>query len=582
MFLFVDGCRGSWIRRGFERHGPSYPSGFYPCQDGFVFIAALSQRPLSQSPWAGFLKLMGDPEWARSDPALRDGAAIGWERADEVDLQFIPWLLQFPRKELIEKAAAVDGINIGPVNSVHELLDEEHLSERGFWTEVDIDGTQIRLPGLGYKLSRTPWHLGPAPQPITDLPESRPTTTSRGFALADPVRPLDGLRVIEFGWNVAGPMVGQMLADFGAEVLRVETAKRPDYTRAIPHSRAHFEDLNRNKRSVTVDVTTTEGAQLIHRLARGSDIVFDNFAAGVLARYGLGEEALRTTNSKLIVLSMAMAGQTGSLRHVRGFATICTGFAGLEHAIGYPNIGPTGLPLIPLGDLNAAIQAVFAILVALHHRERTGEGQFIDLSQIEAACALMAEPLIRFQLCGEKAEPCANAHPKMAPHGTYPAAGNDRWIAISVRHDEDWQALVDVMGFPEWACAEALTRTQDRLRCRDQIDHHLSEWSHLHDRDQLAAALQAAGVPAAPVLEMSEVFAHPHFKERGLELRWQTNAAPEGAWRLYNTPWHLSATPRQVRSPAPALGADNAYVFGEILNLPERELRRLVQAGVIR
>ncbi len=594
MNLFIAGSGGRWARRGFDRHGPIYPSGFYPCGDGYVFMATQSRKQ-----WEGFLELMGDPDWGSEDPALRDGVAIGWKRAEEVDVHFIPWLTQFSRRELVQKARESGVLILGPINSVHETLEEPHLAERGFWTEVETAGRRIRFPGAGYRLSRTPLAIGPRPggeAASGEASSAGPMRPDRSRTSASSIgepgdrdpradRPassaLSGLRIVEFGWNWAGPLVGQILADFGAEVIKIETSRRLDFMRHWGHARAFFQNANRNKRSITVDIAKPEGVRLVRELARQSDVFFDNFAAGVLARHGLGESDLLQVKPDLVVLSMAMAGQSGPLSHLRGFATIATGFAGIESAIGYPDCGPTGLPQIGLGDLNAAIQAVLAILVALRHRKRAGEGQFIDLSQIEAATALTGDPLIRYQLTGQVAEPCGNAHPEMAPHGTYPTSGKDRWVAIAVRDDREWQALVSAMGSPDWSRAEVLVRRAGRLARREEIDRRVAEWTSTQDRDPLAEKLQAAGVPAAPVLELAEMLGHPHFAERRLETRVPGEAAPEGGWRIYNTPWHFTSTPGEVRAPAPALGADNAYVFGELLGLSEDEIQRRKDEGVI-
>ncbi len=387
MSLFILGGGGKWERRGFERHGGIYPSGFYPCKDGFVFLATQSRAP-----WTAFLRLMGDPEWATRDPELRDGVAIGWRRADEVDLRFIPWLANHTRAELTALAAREPDIVLGPINDVPDVLAAPHLEARGFWDDVAVGGRSIRMPGLGFTMSATPWRSGSAPR-LGDVAPAEAWQAPRIAAPPParsirPPRPLAGYRAIEFGWNWAGPLVGQMLADFGMEVIKVETADRLDFMRHWPHARAFFHNANRGKLSVSVNVKRPEGRDLVRRLARTADVVWDNFSAGVMARNGLGYEALREAKSDLIVLSMAMAGQTGPLRHLRGFATMATGFAGVEAAIGYPHSGPTGLPAIGIGDANAAIQGVVAVLAALWHRERTGEGQFIDLSQIEAATTL--------------------------------------------------------------------------------------------------------------------------------------------------------------------------------------------------
>lgn len=577
MSLYIRGAGGKWHRRGFERHGRIYPSGFYPCKDGFIFIATQTREQ-----WKGFLRLMGEPAWAREDAALQDGVAIGWERADEADLHFIPWLTQHTRQTLVEMAREANLV-LGPVNAVHELLAEPHLDARRFWADVTLGDTRIRFPGMGYTLSVTPPRIRRPPK----LGEHRGTVRlgrPRHFARttsADPAPrlPLRGYRAIEFGWNWAGPLVGQILADLGMEVIKVETRERLDFMRHWRHARFFFHNANRGKLSVSVNIKKPGGSELVCRLAGQADILFDNFAAGVMTRNGLGYERLREVNPGIIVLSMAMAGQTGPLKHLRGFATIATGFAGLESLIGYPDAGPSGLPLLGLGDTNAAIQGLVACMAALWYRERTGQGQFIDLSQIEAAAALMAEPLSDFQLNGRIAQPQANHHPSMAPHGIYPVAGEDRWVAMAVGSDEEWRALVRAMGEPAWAHAPSLTTRSGRYAQRGRVDAHLAHWTAGFDRDDLVQRLQQAGVAAAPVLQADELSTHPHFRQRNLCQEAET---PEGDLGVaYMTPWHLSATPARVDRPSPRLGEHNDYVFGELLGMSQGDMAALVERKVL-
>ena len=586
MSLFILGSGGKWKRRGFERHGGIYPSGFYPCKDGFIFLATQTRAQ-----WKGFLRLMGDPEWAQADPALQDGVAIGWQRADEVDVHFIPWLAQHTRRELMEMAARADLV-LGPINEAADILAEPHLEARGFWVEEQVGGRRVRLPGMGYRLSRTPWRRGSVPR-LGDHDGAGfashtgdPVTAERERAVAVPRGrrpsrgPLAGLRAIELGFNWAGPLVGQILADMGMEVIKVESAGRLDFMRHWPHARAFFHNANRGKLSVSLDLKTATARDLLRQLAARSDLVFDNFAAGVMSRLGLGYEDLRSVNRDLVVLSMAMAGQEGPLKHLRGFATIATGFAGLEASVGYRDIGSTGFPAIGLGDANAAIQGVLAALAALWHRERGGEGQRIDLSQIEAATALAAELLAEAQLDDVTPHARANEHPRIAPHGIYPAAGDDRWIALAVLDDAGWQALVELLDEPDWAADPALAVASGRRARSEEIDRRLADWTRSQDRDVLVTRLCAHGLAATPVLEIEELASWGPLGARGVAT--QVESFEEGSGTVYNTPWHLTDSPRAIAGPSPRVGQHNGYVLGEILGLSDAEIASLERAGVLR
>jgi len=579
MSRFILGAGGKWARRGFERHGGIYPSGFYPCKDGFIFLATQTRKQ-----WNGFLRLMGDPDWARENSVYQDGVAIGWKHADEVDVHFIPWLAQHTRRELTKMAKQADLV-LGPINDAVDVLEEPHLEARDSWAKAEVGSSSVRIPKLGFVMSRTPLRGGSAEvradQPDTSVEFIRGNGQgdSRNRTAGARGRPLSGLRAIEFGFNWAGPMVGQILSDMGMEVIKIETEGRLDFMRHWPHARSFFHNTNRGKLSASINVKTDAGRDLVRRLAARSDLVFDNFAAGVMARNQLGYEDLRREAPGLVVLSMAMAGQCGPLAHLRGFATIATGFAGFESAIGYPDSGSTGLPVIGVGDANAAIQAVTAALAALWHKRRTGEGQFIDLSQVEAAAALAGEPLLRLQLEGEEIAPRANAHRRMAPHGVYPVAGEDRWLALSIADDAEWRVLVELMGRPQWALDERLAGFAGRQAAAREIDAELAKWTVGEDRDALVERLSAAGLAAAPVLGVEEMAEWPQFAARGIA---EQVASFEGKDDIvYRTPWHMSDTPRAVPGGSPKIGEHNDRVLREILELSADEIEQLQQAGVV-
>jgi len=459
------------------------------------------------------------------------------------------------------------------------VLGERHLEERDFWTDVELGAERIRLPGMGYRLSATPARLGRVPRLDEHGSEAPAVHTASGGRGGEASRPLAGMRAIEFGFNWAGPMVGQILADMGMQVIKIETAGRLDFMRHWPHARSFFHNTNRGKLSVAINIKTDQGRELVRRLAAQSDLVFDNFAAGVLAKNGLGYDDLRRAAPHIVAVSMAMAGQHGSLAHLRGFATIATGFAGIEAAIGYPETGSTGLPVIGVGDANAAIQAVLAALAALWHRRRTGEGQFVDLSQIEAAAALAGEPLARLQIAGTEIAPSANAHPRLAPHGVYPARGEDRWLALAIASDGEWRTLVDLLGAPPWAADEGLAALAQRQSRTAEIDAHLAEWTGQRERDELVEELSAAGLAAAPVLDIEELHTWPQFAARGI---WQMAPSFEGGDDIvYRTPWHLGGAPREVAAGSPRVGEHNDLVLAEILAMPPDEIAALRESGAL-
>lgn len=536
------------------------PMGFFECADGFV-IVALQKRAHRDA----FDKLMGRPPDADFFPYL------------------MSWMKERTRRELLELALTDDKVVLGIAQRADEILASPQYAYRELWADSGLrseTGEAVVFPKPAYRMSATPVRIGEegAGEGLGRTVRAvQPSASSGG----DERRPaLEGVRILEFGWNWAGPMCGQLLADMGAEVIRIETEKRQDEMRFRDFASWFFCNTNRSKLSTTINVAGEEGAALVRELAAKSDIVVDNLAAGVMARNGLGYEDLRKVKEDLIVVSMSMAGQEGPERGLRGFASIATAYSGLELMIGYPeDETSTGLLTFGLGDTTVAVQGTIAVLAALDHRDRTGEGQFVDVSQIDAAVATLAEPLLEYQLSGEVAGPQGNRHPTHFPHGLYPAAGDDRWLAVAVTTTEEWAGLARVLGRGEWADEPSLASAEGRRRVGDDVDAAISDWTASQERDAAVKALWAEGVPSAPLLELPERDSHPQFGTRG--FIWDHTAEGWDPCFVYGTPWLLDATPAEMRRPAPLLGEHNEYVWKDLLGLGDSEIERLRESGVL-
>ncbi|UCE87434.1 MAG: CoA transferase [Deltaproteobacteria bacterium] len=567
---------GKWGQRSMSMKGALYPTGFFACKDGFVCIA--SQTPKQ---WEAFLSLMDNPKWAKEGQA-GNAVYLGLVDSKPADAHFRSWLMGYTRNELLEMALS-ENIVLGVAQTVDEVLESEQFAFRELWSELRIGEERVRIPKPGYRMSGTPAELdphGPALDADAAKLRAEPPAPRRLFRGARRKRALDGVRVLDFGWNWAGPMAGQLLADMGAEVIRVETRKRQDLMRFLDYTSWFFCHNNRSKLSATFNIATPEGSRLVRRLARSVDIVMDNFAAGVMAKNGLSYEDLRKENPEIIVVSMSMAGQEGPLRAMRGFASIATGYSGLELMVGYPEIETsTGLLPFGLGDTTMAIQAVAATLAALHHRERCGEGQFVDVSQIDSSAATLGEPLLQFQLAGEIAGPQGNGHKQFFPHGIFAAAGEEQWLALAVRNEPEWRSLCGLIGRERWAADAAFDGAARRRERAAEIHAALASWCKGQERDAAAAALTAAGVPAAPLLDLEERNENPHFDARGLTLEHDFEGFDP--CRIYATPWLLSETPAALTRKTPALGEHNDYVYRELLGLAADEIERLKQEGVL-
>ncbi len=407
--------------------------------------------------------------------------------------------------------------------------------------------------------------------------------------------PLDGLRVLDLTWVLAGPYATRLLADHGADVIKVESRFRQDPTRFSPGMRLRpgagpddsgsFLNFNRGKSSVAVNMRTDDGQDLVRRLAERCDVVIDNYSPGTMARWGLGYDDLVQRNPGIIAVSMSGVGQTGPWRKAVTFADTLAAMSGLTYETADPGGTPQGLTF-GLGDMVAANAAVVGVLDLLLR----GEGGFVDLSQLEAMAAAMGPAVLEHQL-GAPARGATPQHPDRhatrVPHGVYPAAGDDRWLAVAVLDDGQWRSLVQVAAADgagsSWA--ESLSRLADagpdeRKAAEDRIDDALETWTRGQVAEELAERLQGAGVPAAVVATGEDlVDRDPHLAARGFYVEIEHPLAGpvlhEGVVARMD-----GAAPRFDR-PAPLLGQDTGAVLTDLLGLGADDIRALSDAGTL-
>jgi benzylsuccinate CoA-transferase BbsF subunit len=412
------------------------------------------------------------------------------------------------------------------------------------------------------------------------------------------VRPLDGIRVLDFGWVAVGPVIGSLLGEMGAEVIKIESSRRLDYCRLLPPTVSvrreqsdgtpaapdldmvsMFHNYNRGKLGITVDLQHPGAPALLGRLVARSDVVLENFSPGVLRRIGLHYEALRALRPDLVMISCSAAGQDGPWSELKTFAPSLSSLAGLEELIGYPGERVLGALAYGYADPSNAHHGALGVLAALWHRQRTGKGQYIDMSQLEATVGLTVEPLMDWFM-NERVWGCqGNDHLSMAPHGNYPCRGDDAWVSIAVEDGDAWGRLIAALGNASWAREPRFATLAGRRAHRGELDARLAEWTREQTPWEVTEILQRAGVAAFPVYGLAEQAADPHFQARGLMAR------PEhpriGPMEVYAHPIRLSATPGEVTGTAPMLGEHNHQVFGELLGLTDDEIERLRAEGVI-
>jgi crotonobetainyl-CoA:carnitine CoA-transferase CaiB-like acyl-CoA transferase len=398
--------------------------------------------------------------------------------------------------------------------------------------------------------------------------------------------PLAGIRVLDLTMVWAGPSGTRLLADMGAEVIKVESARSWDMLRSLHFlggatprwwdKAAYFNHNNRNKYACTIDLQTARGRELALRLAAMCDLVFENYRADVLAKLRLNYDDLRAARPDIILVSMPSHGKSGPESHHVAYGTNVEQLSGLASVTGYPGMGPHKSP-IASGDPNAGAIAAASALAALHHRQRTGDGQHVEVAQWEAMIGNIGEFIVGYGLDGDMPESLSNRHVSRV-QGVYECETDDEWVAITMGSDADFAALCVVIGQPALKRDHRFADVVSRRRNHDELDAIVGAWTRTRSQHDAAHALQAAGIAAAPVLRIQALMANEHLRSRGF---WERVSHPEaGEWDMEGPVWRMSETPAHVRLPAPMFGEHNQYVFGELLGLDDAEIAALADEGV--
>ncbi|MBI2909272.1 MAG: CoA transferase [Chloroflexi bacterium] len=399
--------------------------------------------------------------------------------------------------------------------------------------------------------------------------------------------PLNGIRITDFSWALAGPLCTQLLGAMGAEVIKIETSKRLDALRGAepfadgvpgPNRSGRFNNLNLCKKGCTLDLTKPEAVELVNGLIKLSDVVIENFAFGVMARLGLGHETVLKIRPDLIYVSSSGLGAAGPKKHHVAFGNTVHAFSGLTALTGYYQGPPRGIGGT-FSDPLTGITAAFAILAALHHRADTGLGQFVDLSMAEATLAQLPEAVMDYTMNGRVRGCEGNRDGSMAPHNTYPTRGEDEWVCIAVSSEEEWKSLCRAMGSPSWAAEDKFSDMFRRLQHQDELDSLIGEWTSSFSSREITDMLQKAGVPAGPSSNLEQFVTDPHLRARG--YLFELDHPEAGRRTVSGLPWKLSHCPEPAYWPAPMLGEHNGYVFQELLGLAGDRVAELTASGVI-
>jgi benzylsuccinate CoA-transferase BbsF subunit len=400
--------------------------------------------------------------------------------------------------------------------------------------------------------------------------------------------PLEGIRVVDLSWVWAGPYTALQLAHLGAEVIKVESTLRPDINRRIaPFAEGRpgldrggsFNQWNQGKRSIALDLGNSKAKAIVRELVKKSDVVVENFSAGVLDKMGLGYRQLKQDNPRIVMVSVSGFGQTGPISRNVAYGATVMALGGLTALTGYRGEEPRSAGL-SYPDPNTAMHACFAVLSALWRRERTGQGEYVDISLLESMVAIMPEGTMAQVMRGEQPPRDENRDPVLAPYGVYPCAAEDTWISICVRDENEWRNLCAAMNQEALAIDSRFATAESRKKNEDELDRIVTPWTRKFDQFELEQTLQRAGVAAAVTMSAKDVAADQHLEARGFFVRLKH---PEtGAFTHAGIPWHFSATPVNVRRPAPQLGEGTEYVYKELLGHSDAEYKALLAEGVFK
>ena len=387
--------------------------------------------------------------------------------------------------------------------------------------------------------------------------------------------PLDGIRVVDFTLRYQGPYATMLLAHMGAEVIRIESSTAPQ---PIARDTAGFQRNNASKKSLSLNVKDPRGLEVARALVKLSDIFLENYATGVMERLGLGYEDLKKVNPDIIMLSSTGLGRSGPFKDTIATFQHIQGFSGQSHLAGYSGGWP-GTVAGMWADPLAGLLSLSAVLAAYHHRQETGRGQYIQVSMAENLMAALPEPFLDFAMNGRDDGPQENQDASLSPHGAFRSQGIDKWVAIAVTNEEEWNAFCRATGHPEWAADERFADPLSRWHNHEELDRLVTQWTLERTDYEAMQILQAAGVPAGPTLDAAGLVGDPHLNDRGFFV---PVGEVDGKPYIHPAhPWRSSGVLQPSYAQISPMGEDNDYVLKELLGMSEAEIARLVEDEVL-
>jgi crotonobetainyl-CoA:carnitine CoA-transferase CaiB-like acyl-CoA transferase len=602
------------LSEGWKDHAPTRVGGgmklgrvrlrfVYPCKDGFVnvtfaFGAVFGPATRRLFEWiheAGFCdEETRDKDWIGYGLHLLTGQepAEGLKRYEETIERFT---LSHTKAELLEEAFR-RRILLVPISNVRDMLDSEQLKAREYWRKVDHPelGRPVIYPGPFAKIGGTPIRYRHRPPLLGEhtgevLGEVRAAPT-RALPTIKPTDPpagaLDGLKVLDFTWAYAGPAATRYLADYGATVVRVESAKKLDALRTVgPFKDGHagversggYINANVGKYGLSLNLSTSEAREVAMRLVRWADIVIENFSPKVMRAWGMGYESLREIKPDVIMLSSCLNGQTGPQAMLAGYGTMGASIAGLGELTGWPD-RPPAAPYAAYTDYTSPKFTVAVLLAAVDHKRRTGQGKYIDLSQAECSIHTIGRAILDYTVNGRVQTRMGNALGEYAPSGVYPCAGTDRWVAIAAPTEDAWRALCSAANHG-WAADRRFMTAAARRENREALDAAIGAWTSAFEPGALEELLQGVGVPVHRVSTCADVFADAQLKDRAHIIDLEHPRL--GPVPIETSRMRFTRTPATVTWPGPGIGEHNDHVLREILGMSDEEITELVTDGAV-
>jgi crotonobetainyl-CoA:carnitine CoA-transferase CaiB-like acyl-CoA transferase len=557
----------------------------YQCRDGYVRIFVNQADH-----WKRFVDWLGRPV-ELLDPKL-ENVQNRFPLRQLIDRLVEARSLNYESKKFFEEFQSLR-LAAAPVNSPGQFLNDEQTRQRNFLTTVEHAHLgRHDFPGDPYQCSETPWRiargaplLGEHQKQIgAELARVSSWLSECGSAPAASAAEkslFEGIRVISFPTGIVGPALGGLLAEHGAEVISIEAGRLPS-----PQQRQKLQivtDLegNRNRKRIAVDMKHPDGVALVRKLIDKAAVVVENFSARVMASWGLDYPRLREIRPDVVMASLQAFGQTGPRRDYVSFGPILMAFSGMAHLWRDPEIERPGAGCqTAFPDYIAPSYGALAILAALHYRERTGKGQYIDISQAETAASMLGPAHLEFLVTGREAKPCGNSSATAVPHGCYRCKGDDRWCVIAVQSQEEWISFCHIAGHREWLTDHRFAEPAARITYRQELDYWINKWTANYTPHQVMLMLQRAGIAAGAVQTAEDLYRDPHLRERGFasevfhpQAGWVTRAGP--SVRLTE---HGFAPAGDCHS----AGQDNEAVLGELVGLSSAEIADLTERQVLR